>query len=112
VPEPSLSATQKPPLKERFQAFLAEYGMMALWVYFGIFVLVLVGFAVAITFGFEVESAAGTAGTWAAAYIATKLTQPFRILATFALTPLAVRVERWFKSRGPQKPKTGPSSRY
>ncbi|HEY3496494.1 MAG TPA: hypothetical protein VGK73_17540, partial [Polyangiaceae bacterium] len=64
-----------PPLKDRLQKLLVEYGSLALWVYFGIFAVVLVGFATAISLGVEVESAAGTAGTWGAAYLATKLTQ-------------------------------------
>ena len=67
---------------------LVEYGQLALWVYFGIFALVLVGFALAIQFGADVDTAAGVAGTWGAAYVATKLTQPLRIAATFALTPI------------------------
>jgi hypothetical protein len=63
-------------------------------VYFIIFGLVLVGFATAIKLGARVESAAGTAGTWGAAYIATKLTQPLRILATLVITPIVVRIVR------------------
>ena len=46
----------------------------------------------AIRFGWRPSSAAGTMGTWAAAYIATKLTQPIRIGATLLLTPIVARV--------------------
>ena len=75
-------------LAERMKAMLAEYGGLALTIYLILFAAVLAGFAVAISLGFEAESTAGTAGTLAAAWLATKLTQPLRILATLALTPL------------------------
>lgn len=91
-------------LKDRLRQFLVEYGSLGMYVYFGIFALVLVGFATAIQFGVNVETAAGTAGTWGAAYIATKLTQPLRILATIAVTPLVVRVARRVKRGEPRRP--------
>lgn len=73
---------------------MAEYGPIALGTYFAIFFVVLASFTGAIVFGFDVDSAQGTAGTLAAAYVATKLTQPLRILATLALTPLVARLVR------------------
>jgi hypothetical protein len=79
---------------------MVEYGSVGLWVYFAIFGLVLVGFATAIQFGVKVESAAGTAGTWGAAYLATKVTQPLRILGTLVVTPIVVRVARRLKRAG------------
>ena len=79
-------------LAQRLSALLAEYGKVALWVYFGIFALVLAGFGLAITFGFNVASAGAAAGTWGAAYVATKLTQPLRIAATLLVTPVVVRL--------------------
>jgi hypothetical protein len=88
-----------PSRKDRFQKLLVEYGSLALWVYFAIFVLVLVGFAAAIRLGLNVESTAGTAGVWGAAYLSTKLTQPLRILATLALTPAVMHVVRRLKRR-------------
>ena len=99
VPSPA-----PPSLKERLQKALLEYGSLGVWVYFAIFALVLVGFATAIGFGIEVESSAGTAGTWGAAYVATKLTQPLRILATLAITPIVVQVARRLKRRSGQRP--------
>src|SRR5215210_2004643 len=78
----------RPSLSERMKAILAEYGTLAITIYLVIFVAVLAGFATAISMGFTPESAAGSAGTLAAAWVATKLTQPLRILATLALTPL------------------------
>lgn len=87
VPAPS----KRPPLKERLKTLMIEYGQWALVIYLAIFAVVLVGFVLAIRMGFEVEGAGATAGTWAAAYVATKVVQPLRIMATLALTPLVVR---------------------
>jgi hypothetical protein len=94
-----MSDTPKIPLTERLKRLAAEYGQLALWVYFGIFGLVFLGFALAIGAGVEVESAAGSAGVWGAAYVATKLTQPVRIAATLALTPLLMTLSRRFGRR-------------
>lgn len=95
----------KPPLKDRLTTLLNEYGRVAIVIYFTIFALVLAGFAIAIRFGVQVDSAAGTAGTIGAAWVATKLTQPLRILATLVLTPIVAKfIERF----GP-KPKPPPS---
>ena len=80
--------------RERLKNLLAEYGKLALYVYLAIFVVVLAGFAVAIQLGISVESAAGKAGVWGAAWLATKVTQPLRILATLALTPLLAQLLR------------------
>ena len=66
-----------------------EYGPFALGTYLAIFALVFGGFVLAISSGFEVESAAGSAGLLGAAWLATKLTQPLRIAATLVITPFA-----------------------
>lgn len=95
-----MTPTPKAPLGERLKRLAAEYGQLALWVYFGIFALVFLGFVLAIGAGVEVESAAGSAGVWGAAYVATKLTQPLRIAATLALTPVVMTVSRKFSRRG------------
>jgi hypothetical protein len=89
----------KKPLKDRLQGLLSEYGALALWVYFGIFFVVLAGFATAISFGFEVESEVATAGTLGAAYVATKVTQPLRILATLVFTPVVATFVRRVRGR-------------
>lgn len=86
----------KLPLKDRLKALLAEYGKVAMITYFSIFALVWVGFAIAIRSGVKVDSSAGTAGTIGAAYLATKLTQPLRILATLVLTPLIGKLVQRF----------------
>ncbi len=91
----------KPTSRERFNALLAEWGPLLVVVYFSIFALVLVGFALAIKAGFGVEGTAGTLGTWGAAYVATKLTQPLRIAATFVITPVLGTLLKRFR-RQPQ----------
>jgi hypothetical protein len=87
----------KPKLSERLTHLLAEYGKLAVVIYFVIFAVVFTGFLVAIASGVQVESAAGGAGLAGAAWLATKVTQPLRILATLALTPIVGRL------RGPRK---------
>ncbi len=87
-------------MRARWQALMSEYGTVALVTYFVIFGLVLAGFVVAIAAGVDVDGAAGSAGSLAAAYVATKLTQPLRIAATLVLTPFVARVVRWW--RGPE----------
>ena len=85
---------------ERIKALFAEYGRVALVTYFGLFGLVFAGFGLAIPMGVHVAGAAGQAGVLGAAYVATKLTQPLRIAATLALTPLVARViDRFRKPR-------------
>jgi hypothetical protein len=91
-------APARPPLKDRLQGLLVEYGSVALWVYFIIFAIVLFGFALALRFGIKLQGLAGSAGIWAGAYVATKLTQPLRIIATVALTPAAAALSRRKKS--------------
>jgi hypothetical protein len=85
---------------ERIKALLAEYGRVALVTYFSIFALVFAGFGLAIALGMDVASTEGGVGLLGGAYVATKLTQPLRIGATMALTPLVARVvERFRKPR-------------
>ncbi|MSP59795.1 MAG: hypothetical protein EXR72_05530 [Myxococcales bacterium] len=82
----------RPSLKARLDGLIRAYGPVAFAVYFGLFAVTFAGFAAAIKFGVSVQSASSGAGTLLAAWVATKLTQPLRILATLALTPLAVRL--------------------
>jgi hypothetical protein len=96
---PAPRAPARKPLKARLTDLLAEYGKVAIYLYLAIFVLVLAGFTVAIAAGVEVESAAGGAGLLGAAWLATKLTQPLRILATLALTPVLGRLLQRLRTR-------------
>jgi hypothetical protein len=78
--------------RERLKTLLAEYGRLALYTYLVLFAVVLVGFVLAIRMGIHVDSVKGEAGVWGAAWLATKITQPLRILATVALTPLVAQL--------------------
>jgi hypothetical protein len=98
-------ARGKPGIKERLNALMTEYGGLALWVYFTIFAIVLVGFALAIRLGFKGDSTAATAGTWGAAWVATKLTQPLRIGATLVLTPVIGNLRRRLRRPDPTPPR-------
>lgn len=75
----------------RFRELILEYGVIALIVHYVIFAIVIVGFWFAIRAGWQPTSTAATAGSWGAAYIAAKITQPLRILATLAVTPFVAR---------------------
>jgi hypothetical protein len=86
-----MQESAKPSLKTRLTLLLEEYGKIAIAIYFVIFALVLSGFVLAIQLGLEVQSAHATAGTLGAAWVATKLTQPLRIVATLVLTPIIGR---------------------
>lgn len=97
------SSTMNPDLEkpkrshlERFKELIAEYGAVALVVHYVIFAVVISGFALGIRSGWMPSSGMGTAGTWGAAYIATKLTQPLRMIATVVLTPVIVRTWKHF----------------
>ena len=79
-------------MRKTIKSIFAEYGTIAVVIYFAIFFLVLFGFWAAIRFGWQPSSAAANLGIWTAAYIATKLTQPVRIIATLAVTPLVAKL--------------------
>ncbi len=86
-------------MKKTVQKLITEYGTVALIVYFTIFFAVLGGFWLAIRFGWQPSSAAGNVGTLAAAYIATKLTQPIRIAATLVATPIVAKLYERVRGR-------------
>ncbi|MEM6533864.1 MAG: hypothetical protein AAF654_14685 [Myxococcota bacterium] len=81
-------------MNKKIEQLFVEYGKIAFVVWFVIFGLTLVGFAMAIEAGFEVKGVAATAGVWTAAYVASKFTLPIRIVATAAVTPLVGRLLR------------------
>lgn len=92
---PILRRTYDIVVRKTFKAIAAEYGAVALIVYLTIFSLVLGGFWLAIRAGWSPKSVVGDVGTFTAAYLATKVTQPARIAATLAVTPFVARlVER------------------
>jgi hypothetical protein len=97
--------TAKPSTSERLKALVAEWGALLAVVWFSLFAIVLVGFALAIQLGFETESTAGTLGTWGAAYVATQLTKPLRLAATVLITPaLGALLKRFRRPQAPAEP--------
>ena len=88
--------------KERLTVLFEEYGRIAIGTYIVIAVGTLVGFAVAIEMGVEVEGVAAGAGTFGAAFAGYKLVMPIRIAATCALTPLVAAVVRRIEPKRPE----------
>jgi hypothetical protein len=84
----------KPPLTTRLKTLFDKYGTLALVIYFVLFGLVFGGFIVAIKAGVHIHGATSGAGLVGAAYVATRLTQPLRILATLALVPVVAKVRQ------------------
>lgn len=82
-------------MRKTLKSVLVEYGAIAVVVYLVIFFVVLFGIWAAIRFGWKPSGAMANVGAFTAAYLLTKLTQPLRIVATLAVTPLIARsVER------------------
>ncbi len=81
-------------LKDRLQEHIAEYGRLAVIIFFTLGILSLTGFYIAIKAGIDIGSNTGTAGALAAAWVANKLTMPIRIGATLVLTPLFAKILR------------------
>lgn len=91
-------------MRKTLKQIAVEYGSIAVVVYLTIFAVALIGFWAAIRFGWSSDSTAANVGAWTAAYIATKVTQPLRIVATVAVTPMVARV---FTRRGSGPPSGG-----
>jgi hypothetical protein len=88
-------------MKKTLKEVMAEYGAIAVVVYLVLFTVVLIGSYFAIRFGWTAKSTAGNAGTWTAAYIVTKITQPLRIAATVVLAAFIGRI--WDRKRKPEQ---------
>jgi hypothetical protein len=83
----------------RLKALLAEYGMLALVVWYGVFGLTVVAVAGVIELGLDwpwLDEKVGDAGTWVGAYFLAKLLTPVRVGIVAALLPFAARVRRRF----------------
>jgi hypothetical protein len=90
-------------MRKTLKHIVSEYGTIALALYLLIFALVLGGTWLGLLAGWAPASAGGTAGTLAAAYIITKLTQPLRIGATVLLTPVIARLWERARSKRPRR---------
>lgn len=76
---------------QSFKRVIAEYGVVALVIHYVIFGVVITGAYLAMRAGWEPSGRIAGVGTWAAAYVVAKLTQPVRMIATVALTPFVAR---------------------
>ena len=79
-------------VRKSVKDFVVEYGAVGLVVYLTSTALVYVGFWIALQFGWRPGSAVGNAGYWITAYAAAKVTQPFRIIGSAAVTPIIARI--------------------
>ena len=87
-------------MRKTLKQYAVEYGTVFVVVYLAIFTIGWVGFWAAIRFGWTDPGEQTTAakwGTWGAAYLANKVAQPVRIIASVAITPPIAKVwERFF----------------
>jgi hypothetical protein len=79
-------------VRKSVKDFVVEYGAIGLIVYLTSTALIYVGFWLALQFGWRPGSTAGNAGYWITAYAAAKVTQPFRIIGSAAITPIIARI--------------------
>lgn len=82
-------------LSERLKALIAEYGVLALVVWYAVFGMTIGGAAALLEFGVSwpwFEEKAGTAGTWVGAYLIAKATMPARVALVVALVPAVARL--------------------
>ena len=89
-------------MRKTLKHIMTEYGAVALVLYLLIFAIVLCGSWIAIRAGWAPESATGKVGTFAAAYVVTKITQPLRIGMTVILTPFVARLWERMVGQRPQ----------
>lgn len=79
-------------MRKSVKEFVVEYGAIGLTIYLTSTALVYVGFWLALQFGWRPSGAVGNAGYWITAYAAAKVTQPFRIIGSAAITPIVARI--------------------
>jgi len=79
-------------MKARFKLLLATYGRWFLGVYLALSVLAYVGFFIALKAGFRPDGVGESVGTFVAAWLASKVTQPVRLAVAAAATPFVARL--------------------
>ena len=79
-------------MREKLNNLIVEYGIIGLVVYLTSTVLVYLGFWIALQFGWRPSGATGNIAFWGTAYVAAKVTQPFRIAGTIIVTPFLARL--------------------
>jgi hypothetical protein len=91
-------------VRKKLNDLIVEYGVIAVVVYLTSTGLVYLGFWLALQFGWRPSGATGNIAFWGTAYIAAKVTQPFRIAGTILVTPLIARVYERVTGRRLKKP--------
>ena len=104
---------RKATLRERLAALFRQYGQIAVYTYFVLSILTIIGFSIMFAVGTGPDSATGVFGVILAGWVAAKATLPVRILITLALTPgIAVVVNRLRRRRpaAPADPAAAPAA--
>ena len=91
-------------MRKKLNDLIVEYGVIAVAVYLTSTALVYLGFWVALQFGWRPSGATGNIAFWGTAYIAAKVTQPFRIAGTVLVTPLIARIYERVTGKRLKKP--------
>jgi hypothetical protein len=102
APTGPAEAPRKPSLKERLTRTFEDYGKIAIYTYFTLSILTIIGFSIAIGMGFEPSDATGFLGVIFAGWVAAKATLPIRILITLAITPVVASVVNRLRPKRPE----------
>lgn len=93
-------------MRKSLKELVVEYGAVALVIYLTTTCLVYAGVWFAIQLGWKPTGVIGGAGLWVGAWMLTKVTQPFRIAATIAITPFVARLYERMTRRNRKGPDT------
>jgi hypothetical protein len=90
----------------RVRALFAEYGVLAIVVWYAVFGLTLVTVAGLLELGLDwpwLDARVGDAGSWMGAYLIAKMLTPVRVALVAGVLPFAARLRRRFQ-RTPTSP--------
>lgn len=82
----------KLPLKERLAELFGAYGKIAVYTYFTLSLLAIIGFSIAVDLGYKPTTSTGVIGVILTGWALAKATMPIRILITLGLTPMVAHV--------------------
>jgi hypothetical protein len=85
----------------RFKEFIARYGRLAIVVHVVSCAVFFLCFMALIRAGFKIQSAEGSVGAFAGAYVIYKATQIPRAALTFVITPFIDRLIRRLRHQAP-----------
>lgn len=81
------------------QDLVATYGAVGLVVYLTSTCLVYFAFLLGLQAGWKPSGFVAGSGVWVAAYLGTKVTQPFRIVGAMAVTPVLTNAYERLRGR-------------